>query len=186
MRALVDDVLELTRLEAGIVHLRSTRCDLGGLARQAARAIEPMAAKRGQRVVLDFVPMRIRISVDAERLKRALVNLLSNAQRYGKEKGTIRLSLSRRGAEVLIGVADDGPGIPRLEQARIFERFYRASHTASRQRVGSGLGLPIARAMVELHGGRVWVESTAGAGATFWISLPTRQRHPIRRDRSGP
>ena len=102
-----------------------------------------------------------------------LLNLLSNAHKYGREGGTIRLSLARRGAEVVVAVADDGPGIAAADQERIFERYYRSETEATRNRQGSGLGLPIARALVELHGGRLWLESTPGAGATFWIALPT-------------
>ena len=75
-----------------------------------------------------------------------------------------------------MAVADDGPGIAVVDQERIFERYYRSETEATRRNQGSGLGLPIARALVELHGGRLWLESTPGAGATFWIALPTGQR----------
>ncbi|MCL4531943.1 MAG: sensor histidine kinase, partial [Actinobacteria bacterium] len=84
----------------------------------------------------------------------------------------------RRGGEALFAVADDGPGIPPGEQARIFERFYRATHLPTGGKGGSGLGLPIARAMVELHGGRLWVESRPGEGATFWVAVPIARPIP--------
>ena len=87
----------------------------------------------------------------------------------------IRLSLVERPGEVILGVSDDGPGIAEAEQGRIFERYYRSENEATRRKQGSGLGLPIARALVELHGGRLWLESVQGAGATFWIILSTRQ-----------
>ena len=75
-----------------------------------------------------------------------------------------------------MAVADDGPGIAVADQERIFERYYRSETEATRRNQGSGLGLPIARALVELHGGRLWLESTPGAGATFWIALPRGPR----------
>jgi signal transduction histidine kinase len=82
------------------------------------------------------------------------------------------LRLERRPTEALFAVADDGPGIAVDDQARIFERFYRSETTTPLRNEGAGLGLPIARAMVELHGGRLWVDSTPGEGTTFWIVLP--------------
>ena len=112
-------------------------------------------------------------TVDAERLERALLNLLVNAHRYGRDGGLIRLALRRRRREILFTVADDGPGIAEEDQPRIFERFYRPRTEAARRIQGSGLGLPIAKAMVELHGGRIWLESLPGEGATFHIALPT-------------
>ncbi|MBI2911414.1 MAG: hybrid sensor histidine kinase/response regulator [Chloroflexi bacterium] len=172
MARLVDDLLELTRLKAGRVRLRVAECDLRALAEQAARAIEPLAEERSQSLELLLPAEPVLAAADAERVERALLNLLGNAQKYGRTGGTIRLSLHSSDGEVIFSVADDGPGIPEPEQGRIFDRFYRAETEATRKTQGSGLGLPIARALVELHGGRIWVESRSGAGATFKIALP--------------
>jgi signal transduction histidine kinase len=111
-------------------------------------------------------------SVDPDRLERALLNLLSNAQKYGRAGGCIGLRLERHGHEARFAVTDDGSGIPPAEQAIIFDRFYRSEGEATERNQGSGLGLPIARAIVQLHGGRIWVVSAPGAGATFSIALP--------------
>jgi signal transduction histidine kinase len=98
----------------------------------------------------------------------------------------IRLRLQRRNKEAVFAVEDDGPGIAKADQGRIFERFYRPGNEATRRDQGSGLGLPIARAMVELHGGRIWVESVPGNGSTFRIALlvatpdSKRRRKPRR------
>jgi PAS domain S-box-containing protein len=173
MHNLVSDLLEMARLQIGRIELHLDHCDLRLLARRAAAAIEPLALERAQRVVLELPPEPVRARVDAARLERAVLNLLSNAQKYGRANGTIRLRVERRPQQVLLGVSDDGPGIPADEQALIFERFYRPETEATRRNQGAGLGLPIARALVELHGGRLWVESAGGAGATFWIALPT-------------
>lgn len=173
MASMVEDLLEMARLQAGRIDLKLDRCHLRELALRAASAVEPLATSRNQRVELDLPADPLPALVDGGRLERALTNLLSNAQRYGRTGGTIRLSLRRRPGEVVFAVADDGPGIPEEEQRRIFDRFYRVEKEAN-SGGGSGLGLPIARAMAELHGGRLWVESKPGVGSTFWLAIPIR------------
>ena len=173
MAGLVDDLLELARLQAGRVPLRREACDLRALAQRAARTVEPLLQARGQRIELRLPAQPVPVMADGPRLERVLLNLLSNAHQHGRDHGHIRLSVERRPGEALLAVADDGPGIPDAEQPRIFERFYRSEQDAARSTPGSGLGLPIARAIVQLHGGRVWVESAPGAGATFYVALPT-------------
>jgi signal transduction histidine kinase/putative methionine-R-sulfoxide reductase with GAF domain len=172
MSTLVDDLLELTRAQAGHLQLQFESTDLGSLVERVARSIEPLAAARGQRVLRDVPAEPVEAAVDAGRLERALQNLIANAQKYGREGGVIDVRLSCEAATAQITVADDGPGIPEMDQRRIFERFYRASDIATRRIQGSGLGLPIARAVVELHGGRIDLVSTPGSGATFTISVP--------------
>ncbi|HEV7214493.1 MAG TPA: PAS domain S-box protein [Chloroflexota bacterium] len=170
MARLVDDLLELTRLQARRVQLRRARTDVVALARRAAGAIEPLAETKQQRLALELPKRSLWRDVDAERLERALVNLLGNAHKYGREGGLIQVRLRQEAGDLQISVSDDGPGIAPAEQARIFDRFYRAPGTAGNQ--GSGLGLPIARGLAELHGGRLDVESTPGRGSTFTITLP--------------
>jgi signal transduction histidine kinase len=172
MGSFVDDLLELARLEAGRVQLHQIPCDLGALVKRAARAIEPLAARRGQQVVTTVQDHEVPWVVDPSRLERALMNLLSNAQKYGRDGGRIEIRLDEHPSTVLLVVQDDGPGIAPADQEHIFERFFRAANEETRRAQGSGLGLPIARAMVELHGGTLTVESVAGAGAAFRIDLP--------------
>jgi signal transduction histidine kinase len=174
---LVEDLLELARLEAGRVDLRRVECDLRDVASRALASVEPLAAQRNQRIELD-APEPVMARVDPERLRRALTNLLANAQKYGRSGGEIRLSVLTEGEASVLSVRDDGPGIALDEQDRIFERFYRSPDGTTRARQGTGLGLPIARALVALHGGTLSVESSPGAGATFQIRLPTRHPAP--------
>jgi PAS domain S-box-containing protein len=185
MATLVDDVLELTRVQAGRLQLEPDRYDLREVVARAAAAIEPLAQSRGQRVRVALPRRPVAAVVDAKRLERAVLNLLSNAHKYGRTGGAIRVALEAAGDEAIIAVADEGPGIAKAEQARIFQRFYRTEPPPAPAAQGpgvheslrggapsSGLGLAIARAMVELHGGRIWVESEPGRGATFRIALP--------------
>jgi signal transduction histidine kinase len=101
-----------------------------------------------------------------------LRNLVGNAHEYGREGGRIALQLERRPREVCVAVADNGPGIAADEQERIFQRFYRASGQRGDGPAGSGLGLPIARALLELHGGTLTLESRVGQGSAFRVRLP--------------
>jgi signal transduction histidine kinase len=178
MARLVEDLLELARLRAGRAPFSPLLSDLREVAERAARTIEPLAAERGQHLTLDLPDAPVWALVDPPRLERALQNLLGNAQKFGHAGGTIALSLRAAGGEAILAVADDGPGIAPEDQGRIFERYYRPASGAGRPAPGrytlpgSGLGLPIVKALAELHDGRVWVESASGQGATFLIALP--------------
>jgi PAS domain S-box-containing protein len=176
MAVLVSDLLELTRLQAKRVQFQPVNCDLRDIARRSARSIEPLAQARGQHLEVRVPPEPVPALVDSDRLERALLNVLGNAQKYGSSGGTIVFSLESDPSEALFSVTDDGPGISEEEQKHIFERFYRSETEAIHRNQGSGLGLPIAKAMVELHGGRIWVESSPGSGATFRIAIPTDPR----------
>jgi signal transduction histidine kinase len=192
METLVDELLELGRLQAGAVYLRATQCDLREVVEQAAAAIQPLARKRLQVVELSVPDEPVVALVDAARLEQALLNLLSNAHKYSFEASSIRLKVEHVQTERVITVSDDGPGIPREDWERVFQRYYRSPDPAVRRVQGSGLGLAIARGIVELHGGRISVECPPESGAVFRIHLPpgsgirpARMRsahdHPARR-----
>jgi signal transduction histidine kinase len=172
MARMVEDLLELARLRAGRTLVSPLLRDLREVAERAARTIEPLVAERGQRLALDLPDEPVWALVDPPRLERVVQNLLGNAQKFGHTGGTIALSVRREGGEAILAVADDGPGIAPEDLDRIFERYYRPAHGDGRRSPGSGLGLPIVRALVELHGGRVWVESEAGHGSTFSVAVP--------------
>lgn len=172
MAALVAELLELARLQAGRVEPRQDRLDLGDLARRASDAMAPHAQERGQHMLLNVPADPVPFQGDEARLGRALLNLLDNACRYGRVGGVVRLALTVGPAEAVFAVADDGPGIPPAELEHVFERFYRRPAESAGEQPGSGLGLAIVRASAVLHGGRAWAESAPGAGATFFLALP--------------
>ncbi|HEX8968849.1 MAG TPA: HAMP domain-containing sensor histidine kinase [Chloroflexota bacterium] len=169
---LIDDLLEIARLQAGRVELWRSRVDLRDVVQRSLRSLEPLIQSRGQHLIVTQPETPVVVHVDAERLGRVLRNLVSNAQKYGREQGTISVTTIATDDEVTVSVADDGPGIPAEEQERIFERFYRVGGSLVS---GSGLGLAIARGLIELHGGRLWVDSALGRGSTFRLSLPLDQ-----------
>jgi signal transduction histidine kinase len=179
LAGLIEDLLEIARLQSGRIELWRTEVDIRDVVSRAVRSIEPLLVLRHQRleVVVPHVPMVAQ--VDAERVGRALRNLLANAQKYGRDGGVVRVELEEDapGDHVYISITDDGPGIPLEDQDRIFERFYRVRGAPSAGPAGSGLGLAIARGLVELHRGTLSVKSAPGEGSTFRITLP-RDRDP--------
>jgi signal transduction histidine kinase len=168
---LIEDLLEIARLQAGRVELWRTQVDLRDAIARAVRPLEPLVEARQQHLELKLPESPVTVAVDVERLGRVVRNLVGNAQKYGRDGGRITVSLEALPGEVSLTVTDDGPGIAAADQERIFERFYRATGPGATGPAGSGLGLPIARALVELHGGRLSVASGPG-GSTFKATLP--------------
>ncbi len=163
----VDYLLTANQLEAGALRLTPEPLDLRAVATDAVAAVHPLYRGKGQALEVDL-PEPLPVEGDARRLGQALVNLLDNAHYHTPSGTRIAVSGCADGAEVRLAVSDDGPGIPPGELERVFERFHRLSAAAG----GSGLGLATAKALVELHGGRIWIESRPGEGATFHIALP--------------
>jgi signal transduction histidine kinase len=172
LATLIEDLLEIARLQAGRVELWRSHVDVRDVVNRSLGAIEPLLHVRSQQLELRMPESPVVAAVDAERVGRALRNLLGNAQKYGREHGLVRVMVESRAEDVCISVTDDGPGIAPEDQERIFERFYRVSGASSAGPAGTGLGLAIARGIVELHGGKLWVESTPGHGSTFRMQLP--------------
>lgn len=172
---LVNDLLVLTRADAGALNLRRETIDLAALARARCRALESLAAGRGVRLTVEGGEPLL-VNADADRLSQVLNNLLDNAIHYSPPGGDVRVSLAQAGDRVTCRVTDAGEGIPAEHLPHIFDRFYRVE--AARQRTpesptGSGLGLAIARSLVEAHGGQVAAESAPGQGTTVTFWLPS-------------
>ena len=169
---LIDDLLAISKLESGQMPLNRQPIDLRTL---AGRAIDQFAARAMERSVTlaNEVVEGLSADVDADRLDQVFVNLVDNALKYGRAGGRVTVS-GRAVAEGMIELAvqDDGPGIPPEAQARVFERFYRVDKARSREQGGTGLGLAIVKHIVQAHGGKAWVRSEPGCGATFLFSLP--------------
>jgi signal transduction histidine kinase len=168
---LVDDLLDASRLEAGGLSFQDVEAvDLEEIAQ---RVVERYSLQTEQHTLhLDFPDDLLTIDGDPQRLEQVLDNLVSNAIKYSPKGGVVTICGWEEDAEVRLAVKDEGVGIPLEEQERIFERFYRVEAPDSRGVSGTGLGLYLARAIVRAHGGRIWVESAPGKGATFHIALP--------------
>jgi two-component system phosphate regulon sensor histidine kinase PhoR len=176
---LVNDLLVLTRADSEALNLRRDPLDLLHLARTTARRLAPKADAREVTLRIPEVPNLPLVWADADRVAQVLVNLLDNAIKYSHPGGVviIRLSAADDGAFVRTEVQDEGIGIPAGDLPQIGQRFYRTDKARARDRrdvqSGSGLGLSIARALVEAHGGRLTLKSREGAGTTVTFTLPT-------------
>jgi signal transduction histidine kinase len=169
---LVDQLLDLSRLESGDVPLERGSVELAPLVSEVLSEIEVARPERGVRLA-DAVPKDIPpVFADRERVHQVLFNLLDNAVRFTPEGGRVTVSASRHNGSVDVAVADTGPGIAPEDLPRVFERFYRVDESRSRDDGGTGIGLAIARSVVEAHGGRIWAESEPGCGSTFTFELP--------------
>ncbi|MFN9817192.1 MAG: ATP-binding protein [Pseudanabaena sp.] len=168
---LVNNVLDLQRIESGEVKMEKQVCNVSTLMIQAKEAMQPMAQNHG--VVLIAEPVDINIFVDSDYIVQALTNLISNAIKFSSVNGKVWLTAENRpNAEVLFSVSDEGQGIPSDKLESIFERFQQVDSSDSRRKGGTGLGLTICRKIVEQHEGKIWAESTLGQGSTFSFTLP--------------
>jgi signal transduction histidine kinase len=177
--ALITDLLDLTRLEGGRLELHRERIDLRSVAEEALATVRPLADGRRQQLTTSFDSLPCEVDGDRRRLEQVALNLLTNAVKYGRIGGRIWLMVHRApGGAVRLEVRDDGPGIRESDQRLVFERFYRPDTDETRRAPGTGLGLPIARALTELHGGRIELRSEAGRGSTFVVTLPGAYNQP--------
>jgi signal transduction histidine kinase len=172
---LTNDLLLLTRADAGRLDLQLTSVDVVAAAERAVAQLESRAREKRIAVAIELPDGAVYALADADRVHQVLVNLLDNAIKFTPAGGRVAVSIGRGEAtpRPTVTVADTGPGIPADELPHIFERFYRGDRSRARQSTdGSGLGLAIAKAIVEAHGGQIWVTSESGNGATFRFTLP--------------
>ena len=168
---LVSDLFELTQLESGHVELKSEPFGLAELVRDVVQAFALAAAAKGVRTSLECDARHALVVGDVRLVERVLENLLDNAIRFTPEGGLVRASCAQLGDRIIVRVSDTGPGIAPSDQYRIFDRFYRGRQDRGRSTTTTGLGLAIARRIVELHGGTITVAEgeLGGATLTFWL-----------------
>ena len=174
LTALIDDLLTLSRFDAGKIDLARDPVDLAVQLRNLREEMEPVAEKGQSRLVLE-APGELVVRGDARRLQQSFANLVSNAIKFNRKGGDVKINASALNGEAIVEVTDEGVGIPPAELKRIGERFFRASTTTDMP--GTGLGLAITREIVERHGGRLEIASEVGKGSSFRIHLP-REREP--------
>jgi signal transduction histidine kinase len=179
---LVDQLLELSRLESGDVPLTLEPVELSSLVEQVVNEVEVARAGRGihvRNLVSHDLPL---LEADRERLHQVLFNLLDNAFRFSQQGGQVTVRADRENGSCQVSVEDNGPGIPAEHLPFVFERFYRVDQSRSRHDGGTGIGLAIARSVVEAHGGRIWAESHIGEGSRFRFVLPLAVVSPEAED----
>ena len=173
MTSLVDDLLDVSRVTRGLVSLSTQTLDLRNVVDDAAEQIRPLIAARRHKVVLDLPPGPAGVKGDHKRLVQVVANLLGNATKYTPEGGHIALQLALAGNEWVLDVSDDGIGMDAILVERVFDLFTQAERTPDRSQGGLGLGLALAKSLVELHGGSVGAASAGlGQGSRFTVRLP--------------
>ena len=173
LAGLINDVLDLSKIEEGKIQLDAGRVSLGGLLQEVMETVKPMAAEKPVLLEVDVPEPSALVWADRDKITQVLMNLIGNAIKFTPSDGRIGVSTAndRRGW-VRVSIRDAGPGIPASEQEKIFEKFYQVTQDGGPKPKGTGLGLAISKALVELHGGRIWVESEQGRGSTFSFTLP--------------
>lgn len=170
---LINDVLDIERIESGKVKMEKESCNVADLIEEAVNTIQPLANKAGVNISVANLP--IDIWADPDRIVQTLTNLLSNAIKFSSAGNTVRLAVEQQDDTVLFRVEDRGRGIPADKLDTIFERFQQVDSTDSRKHEGTGLGLAICRSIVQQHDGRIWVESVLNEGSIFYFTLPILQ-----------
>jgi signal transduction histidine kinase len=174
LNTLIGDLVSMARLNNSQLQLNLEPAKTGEMVSAACNLIQPLIQTKRQTLDAHFDMPGPEVLADQRRLEQILVNLLSNAHRFTPAGGRISVQVREEEDEVVIAVSDTGPGIPEYERQVIFEPFYRGKEGSSRRVPGGmGMGLAIAKSLVELHGGRIWVESGEG-GSTFFVAI---QRH---------
>ncbi|MEE8374202.1 MAG: ATP-binding protein, partial [Dehalococcoidia bacterium] len=181
----IGELLDLARGEIGMLEMKLESLDILQLLRDAGSEMAAVAASQGQSLVLDLPSSLPLVNADAARVNQIVANLLTNAFKFTPEGGKIALRSRESGSSVVVEVQDTGPGISKSDQERLFEPYHRVARDRDRFS-GLGLGLALAKTLVELHGGEIWVRSHPGQGSTFGFSLPlesvTQQARPSDKD----
>ncbi|MBI4781725.1 MAG: PAS domain S-box protein [Oscillatoriophycideae cyanobacterium NC_groundwater_1537_Pr4_S-0.65um_50_18] len=171
---LINDILDIERIESGKVRMEKQCCNVADLAIKAVNGVQGLADK--VKVNLSISTLSISLWADPDRIVQTLTNLLSNAIKFSAAGSTVWLTVQQQGQHILFTVKDQGRGIPADKLERIFERFQQVDSSDARNHEGTGLGLAICRSIVQQHDGQIWVESVLGEGSTFYFTVPLQDR----------
>ena len=171
--SLINDVLDLSKIEAGQLSLSLSEYSMKEVVQTVFTSVESLAAEKNLALKVMVPPDLVSGKGDEQRISQVLLNLLGNAIKF-TETGEVRVEVTASNEAFLVSVSDTGPGLSEGDQERIFQEFHQADSSSTREKDGTGLGLSIAKKIIEMHGGRIWVDSNLGKGSTFWFTLPVR------------
>jgi PAS domain S-box-containing protein len=174
MNAMIKDLLDASSIDAGRFRVMRSGRDVTGLLAEVGELLQPLASAKGLSLSFETGDELSTVWVDADQIQRVFSNLIGNAIKFTPAGGAIRVYAARREREVVFSVSDTGPGIAREQLPHVFDRYWQGMRGDRR---GAGLGLAIAKGIVEAHGGRIWVESAGGGGATFRFTVPVVDSH---------
>jgi len=170
---LINDVLDLSKIEAGQLVLSLDDYSMKEVVHTVFTSVESLAAEKNLELKVSVAPEVAQGKGDHQRISQVFLNLVGNAIKF-TEAGEVRIEATASNDTFVVSVSDTGPGLSEADQQMIFEEFHQVDGSSTRKKGGTGLGLSIAKRIVEMHGGRIWVESTVGKGSTFWFTLPVR------------
>ena len=170
MTELIDHLLDLSRLEAGILKLDKTPTNVRALFQTTVDEARLRAPEH--KIVLNLPNMALNLNVDGRRIRQVVDNLINNATKYSEMGSTVTIEAQMKNSKLVASVSDQGIGIPRENWDKIFDRMFNLEHRLAQEPGGLGLGLALCKALVEAHGGRIWVESEPGKGSIFYFTLP--------------
>jgi PAS domain S-box-containing protein len=176
---LINDVLDISRLESGRVEVKMERVDYETIVRDVLRLMKAAADERDIAIDASFPSPCPPVRGDADKITQILTNLVNNAVKYTPSGGWLKVTLEQSGANVTTCVSDSGIGISPDDQKKLFQKFFRADNSSTREAGGTGLGLAIVKTMIELLGGAIWVESEPGKGSKFYFTLPVYTDTPL-------
>ena len=172
LAGLINDVLDLSRIEEGKIELQTERVSLAGLVHEVVETLKPLATEKEIVIRATIPESSLLVWADRDKITQILTNLIGNAVKFIPTGGRVAVSAIIDGEWVRVSVADNGPGISLDEKDRVFEKFYQVAEAGGAKPKGTGLGLAISKALIELHGGKIWVESGLSLGSTFHFTLP--------------
>ncbi|MFA6383151.1 MAG: HAMP domain-containing sensor histidine kinase [Parcubacteria group bacterium] len=172
MARLVSDLLDVARIDQGKLTLKKDKIDLFAIVDEITKTLSPLIQSKNLQVVFKKCRSKCLILGDAEKLGLAVENLISNALKYSNNKGKIEIKIKKDGKDLIFSIQDNGVGIPASQQKMVFNKFFRSDNVVKYQTEGTGLGLYIAKNIVEQSGGKIWFQSKENIGTTFSFSLP--------------
>jgi len=173
LAGLINDLLDLSKIESGKSEVKSSRVSLAGLVHEVVETLRPVAAEKEITLEATISAPSILVWADRDKINQVLMNLVDNAIKFMPAQGRVTLSASRNGnGSVQVSVSDTGPGIPPDEKEKIFDKFHQIAQAGDAKPKGTGLGLAICKAVVDLHGGTIWVEPEPSGGSIFYFTLP--------------
>jgi signal transduction histidine kinase len=174
LKEIIESLTEVDNYEAGVARIRQNSVSIPSIVREVVSSFQDMAASKNITLQEDIRDEDLQVEADANKITVAISNLIRNALTFTNEGGHVQVMVESVTGHVQVSVKDNGIGIPVNDLGRVFDRFFQVESHLTRHHTGMGLGLSVAKTMIELHGGRIWVESVEGKGSTFSFLLPLR------------